>query len=334
MARGFDPLCHSRVVGNPVTAGTLDARLRGHDTAKLVACVVLCFAFGACAAAAEFTFAALGDTPYHADEEARFTAMIAELNRNDLAFVVHAGDFKSGSSDCSDELYRERKEWFGLSHHPWIYVPGDNDWTDCWRPLAGAYQPIERLNKLRELFFAQPRSLGQRPIELEQQTRGASPRPYPEHARWVHRRVLFVTINVPGGDNNRGRDRAEFRVRDAAIRRWIEESFGRARAQRLAGVVIVMQANPWAAAGERQRGYAPLLDALRTQTTGFPGEVLLIHGDTHRFRVDQPLVDTDTGQRIANFTRIEVFGSPNVNWARVRVHETGSGVKFSAEPGS
>jgi len=301
---------------------------------RFVACLALCSVLAGFAAAAEFTFAALGDTPYNAEEEARFIAMIAELNRNDLAFVVHAGDFKSGQSACGDETFRQRKEWFELSRHPWIYTPGDNDWTDCWRPWAGAHQPLERLSKLRELFFAQPRSLGQRPIELAQQTRAASPRPYPEHARWVHRRVLFATVNVPGGDNNRGRDRAEFRARDAAVRDWIDGAFGMARAQRLAAVVIVMQANPWAAAGPRQRGYAPLLDTLRTQTTEFPGEVLLIHGDTHRYRVDQPLIDAATGQRIANFTRIEVFGSPNVNWVRVRVNETGGVVKFSAEPGS
>jgi hypothetical protein len=184
------------------------------------------------------------------------------------------------------------------------------------------------------LFFARPRSLGQRSIEIEQQTRNASIHDYPEHARWVRRRVLFATINVPGGDNNRGRDRAEFRARDAAARSWVEESFRLARARRLGGVVLVMQANPWAAAGERRRGFAPLLETLRAQTAVFPGEVVLIHGDTHRFRVDQPLFDTGTGQRISNFTRIEVFGSPHVNWVRVRVNETGGGVRFSAEPGS
>ena len=306
---------------------------RGHAL-RLIAALALWWAVAGATTAAGFTFAALGDTPYNAEEEARFVPLIAELNRNDLAFVIHIGDFKSGWSDCSDELYRERREWFGLSHHPFIYIPGDNDWTDCWRGPAGGYQPTERLLRLRELYFTQPASLGQRALELERQSAGAAPRPYPEHARWVHRGLLFLTLNVPGGDNNLGRDRGEFLARDAAARAWIRESFRIARARHLAGIVLAMQANPWAAAGPRRLGYAPLLETLRVESREFPGEVLLIHGDTHRYRVDRPLIDPDTGERIANFTRIEVFGSPHVNWVRVRVDESGGGVKFSAEPGS
>lgn len=281
-----------------------------------------------------FVFAALGDTPYTADEEERFIGMLAELNRANLAFVVHVGDFKSGKSKCSDELYRQRLEWFEYSRHPFVFVPGDNDWTDCWQSAAGRYQPVERLRKLRELFFAQPRSLGQRSIDFVRQTPGASAQPYPEHVRWAHRRVSFVTLNVPGGDNNFSRDRAEFLARDAAARGWLREAFRLARAQALAGVVIMMQANPWAAAGPRRHGFAPLLETLLAETREFSGEVVLIHGDTHRFRVDQPLVDPDTRRRVANFTRIEVFGSPNVNWVRVSVTEDGGRVKFSAVPGN
>lgn len=301
--------------------------------ARLAVWLALCL-FAASAAAAQFTFAALGDTPYNAEEEARLVPLIADLNRNDLAFVIHIGDFKSGWSNCSDELYRERREWFGLSHHPFVYIPGDNDWTDCWRGPAGGYQPLERLRRLRELFFSQPRSLGQRAIDLEQQTRSSSPQPYPEHARWIHRRIVFLTVNVPGGDNNLQRDRAEFAARDAAVRQWIGESFRIGHARQLAGVVIAMQANPWAAAGPRRDGYAPLLETLQREAREFRGEVLLIHGDTHRFRVDRPLVDPDTQQPLANFTRVEVFGSPSVNWVRVTVTEEGARVRFSAVPGS
>jgi hypothetical protein len=145
--------------------------------------------------------------------------------------------------------------------------------------------------------------------------------------------VLFVTLNVPGGDNNFSRDRAEFRARDAAVRSWLQESFRLARAQRFGGVVIMMQANPWAAAGPRRHGFAPLLETLIAETREFSGEVVLIHGDTHRFRVDQPLIDPETRRRVPNFTRIEVFGSPNVNWVQVSVTEDGGRVRFRAAPG-
>ena len=135
------------------------------------------------------------------------------------------------------------------------------------------------------------------------------------------RGVLFATLNVPGGDNNlvraaRNRARATLRLRD-----WIGEAFRLARVQRQAAVVIVMQANPWAAAGAAPSRLRAAAGHARTQTLDFAGEVLLVHGDTHRYRVDHPLVDPGTRQRIGNFTRLEVFGSPSVNWVRVSVTE-------------
>ena len=308
-------------------------RLILRTISKAIACCML-WAAVTVAAAADFTFAALGDTPYTAEEETGFIAMIAELNREPLAFVVHVGDFKNGHSACSDEVFLQRKQWFELSRHPFVFVPGDNDWTDCWRNAAGGYRPLERLRKLRELFFAEAASLGQRRLALARQTEAKRAHPYREHARWVHGGILFATLNVPGGDNNFTRDRAEFRARDAAVRDWIRQSFRMAREQQLAGVVLLMQANPWAAAGARRHGYVPLLETLVGETTDFPGEVVLIHGDTHRFRVDRPLLHPDTRRPLANFIRIEVFGSPSVNWVRVRVRENAGNVKFEVTPGS
>ena len=286
------------------------------------------------AAAADFTFAALGDTPYTAEEETGFIAMMAELNREPLAFVVHVGDFKNGHSDCSDEVFLQRKQWFELSRHPFIFVPGDNEWTDCWRTAAGGYRPLERLRKLRELFFAEASSLGQRRLDLVRQMEANAGHPYPEHVRWAHGGLLFATLNVPGGDNNFARDRVEFQVRDAAVRDWIMDSFRLAREQQLAGVVLLMQANPWAAGGTRRHGFSPLLDTLTAETLEFAGAVVLIHGDTHRFRVDRPLLHPDTRRPLSNFTRIEVFGSPSVNWVRVRVRDEGARVRFDVTPGS
>jgi hypothetical protein len=184
--------------------------------------------------ASGFVFAAMGDTPYNADEEAQFIATLAELNRERLAFVVHVGDFKSGQSECSDEVFHQRREWFALSHHPFVFVPGDNDWTDCWRSSAGAFQPTERLGRLRELFFAQPRSQGQRSMHLVQQTNGASPRPYPEHLRWINRGVLFL---MSGGDNNLARER-QFHARDSRCVAGSRKPFG-LRAQQRRRVIMV-----------------------------------------------------------------------------------------------
>jgi len=286
--------------------------------------VALCGGVGA----ADFTFGAFGDAPYTWFEEALFPDFLAGMNQEDLPFVVHVGDFKSATAPCSDELFSQRREWFDLVRHPFVYVPGDNEWTDCRRFQAGGHDPLERLAKLRELFSGGDESLGRRRIKLARQLPD-----YPEHARWRHGDVLFVTLNVPGPDNNARHMPEEFRSRSAAVARWLEQSFNIARGDRLRAMVIFMQANPWVSPTSRYFGFRELLATMARETLGFDGEVLLVHGDTHRFRVDSPLRDPASGSPVANFTRVEVFGSPGMNWVRIRVIENGERVRFEVTPG-
>jgi hypothetical protein len=294
---------------------------------RLIIALALCTA-GVARAHTDFTFAAFGDTPYTEDEEGRFIGMIAEINREKkIAFVVHVGDFKSGWSPCTDTLYLQRRDWFALFHHALIYTPGDNEWSDCWRVLGAARDPLESLQKLRSLFFADTYSLGQQKIALTRQSAA-----YPEHARWVHEGVVFATLNVPGGDNN-ARMPDELAARGNAIHTWIAGTFDTARKQSHRAVVLVIQANPLTIDGRTRKNYAELVNMITRETLNFPGEVLLIHGDTHRYRMDQPLMIPQTNRILKNFTRLEVFGYPFVNWVRVRVSQHDGKVTFTASPG-
>jgi hypothetical protein len=59
-----------------------------------------------------------------------------------------------------------------------------------------------------------------------------------------------------------------------------------------------------------------------------------VHGDSHYFRVDKPLLDRGE-KRVVNFTRVETFGGnqPNlgdVNWLKVNVDPSSRAV-FSYE---
>jgi hypothetical protein len=58
---------------------------------------------------------------------------------------------------------------------------------------------------------------------------------------------------------------------------------------------------------------------LETEVVTFGKPVLFVHGETHVFRVDKPLFNTKNGRAIENFTRLEVFGSPDVHWVRIIV---------------
>ena len=288
----------------------------------------LAFCMASATARADFTFAAFGDTPYTDEEESRFINMIAEINRAPLAFAIHVGDFKSGWSPCTDALFEQRREWFALFHHALIYTPGDNEWTDCWRPFGAARDPLERLQKLRSLFFADGYSLGQKKIALTRQSAA-----YPEHARWTHEGIVFATLNVPGSDNNSRRMPAEFAARSTAIAPWISATFDEARRERRRAVVLALQANPLPGDGRVRSYFAAMINAITRETQNFQGEVLLMHGDTHQYRVDQPLIDPRTQRLLRNFTRLEVFGYPFVNWVRVQVSQRDGKVTFTTSPG-
>src|SRR5688572_18450598 len=103
---------------------------------------------------APFAFALIGDTPYGASREPAFERLIVEVNGDeDVDFVMHAGDIKAGSEMCSDALIERRFEMYQRFRTPFVFTPGDNEWTDCHRSNNGAYYPLERLAFLRATFF-------------------------------------------------------------------------------------------------------------------------------------------------------------------------------------
>lgn len=270
-------------------------------------------------------FGLFGDTPYSRWERDNLPGLIAEMDRENLAFVVHDGDIKNGSSVCSDEALQDILGVFQKSVTPLVYVPGDNEWTDCHRKSNGGYDPAERLAKLRLWFFPNDLALGQRLLKLERQSSDPAFASYRENVRWEAGGALFVGMNLPGSDNNfNGTQRsggpvAEFIERGAANKVWLAQAFALARSKRLAGILIVIQANPGfedANAGKPGRGYRDFLIQLREETQTFSGQVVLVHGDTHHHQINQPMEDPNTKETVKNFTRMETIGSPFFGWVR------------------
>jgi hypothetical protein len=267
--------------------------------------------------AAAFKFALIGDTPYSEAEAAALDAMIEEMNREDLAFVIHVGDITGGQGPCTDEWLEARKRQFEKLRHPFVIIPGDNEWVDCHRT---GFDPIERLKKFRELFESGDTSLGNRTLGLERQS--GRYQEYREHVRWIAGNVLFVGVNVQGSNNNLGRTPAmdaEHRARMAAVFAWLEDSVQLAERRRLAGMLVFAQGDPDFEGRMRRKGsngFAEFRNALRDLALRFGNPVLFVNGDTHLYRLDQPLADPATGEPIRNFTRVIVFGSPQTRWIR------------------
>jgi hypothetical protein len=333
--------------------------LTGLKSALMIACI-MCFLSGSAASqgageiqSARFEFALIGDMPYDARHETEFANVMKEINAADLAFVVHNGDFwwdgaawteqVGGHPPCSDETFQSRLGLAQSSRHPFIFVPGDNEWTDCHRAKPRAYDPLERLTKLRQMFFQGDQSLGRRTMQLTRQSEDAQYAKFRENVRWTYGEVLFVTLHVVGSNNNLGRTPemdAEYAERHAANLAWMRQAFQLAMRSGGKAIMIIAQANPrfensWPSVMQqrymlaglgfkspetrRATGFDEFLAALEKETVAFGKPVVYVHGDTHLFRVDKPLVGSTSRRIIENFTRVETFGYPDTHWVRAIV---------------
>jgi hypothetical protein len=163
-------------------------------------------------------------------------------------------------------------------------------------------------------------------------TSSAQPTACVENRRWTYKGVTYATLNVQGTCNNRcssgagdpAGDEAEYQARNKADLVWLDQTFDEANAQNSAGVMIIWQADPgfdtsgYQGAPKRDPktlheadanpdGFFDLLSELRARTIAFTKPVVLVHGDSHYFVVDKPLLDS-SGRRVENFTRVETFG--------------------------
>ena len=285
-----------------------------------------------------FSFVALGDLPYGSPDKAYgpYRNLIDRINTLDSDFSIHVGDFKSGSTLCSDEEFAQQHAHFQRFKGAVVYTPGDNEWTDCHRANNGSYDPLERLAALRQRFYTPGRSLGQQPLALQNQsdvmpTHGR----YVENQRWMHQGTLFATLHMVASNNNfETRDLAavqEFFERDAANVAWIEATFEQARQRQASALVLAFQADvfetrtAWedfpAWAGFRKS----MADTLLPLARRWGKPVLVVHGDSHQFKIDQPF-QLDK-KPLTNVTRLIVPGASDVRAVKVTVQ----GAAFSFE---
>ena len=309
-----------------------------------------------CAQAQTFSFGLWGDMPYKkAGDEPKIPALLKSINQSDIAFSIYDGDIKDGSSKCTDDIYASALAMFGEMKKPVVYVPGDNEWTDCHRLNNGGYDGLERLSYLRKTMFPTLNSLGQRQLPLIHQAPLGEK--LVENTRFSHRGIVFVTVNMPGSNNNKILDdkdcskksartpaqceasNAEHLERDAANVRWMQQAFAAAKSSKARGLVLVFQADPGFDLPETEdldesqapnvSGYRNFINSAVLETEQFPGQVLLVHGDTHFFKVDKPLYSPT--KLLTNLTRLQTFGSPLIHWVRVTVDAKNANV-FGIQP--
>jgi hypothetical protein len=225
-------------------------------------------------------------------------------------------DRQPGVGERDDALDSTAVGWLSSLDAPAMFTPGGNDWTDCDRPSNGGSNSLERLDHERQVFFSTSSSLGRHTLRQEVQTDPTclgyvsgpatgptvtKPTACVENRRWTLKGVTYVTLNVQGSCNN---------LCDTAV-------------------MIISQADPGfdqsdptraplrhpktlAQTDSQPDGFQSFLIAVRNETIAFGKPVAYVHGDSHYFRIDKPLLDS-AGKRLENFTRVETFGDNAAN---------------------
>jgi len=172
----------------------------------------------------------------------------------------------------------------------------------------------------------------------------------PENASWVYNNIRFMTLNVPGTGNARtqilgdpqlqAKQAAE--LRDAANLYWIKaqfaaatiDTYGKPLQNPAKAIVIAMQADmtdfsqkdehligkPCLGVSDAWRincdGFVALRAAIAQAAQGFSGPVLLIHGDTSHFTLNQEFLGSETD----NLWRLNAAGD---TWSNKKTGESG-----------
>src|SRR6266545_1456399 len=359
-ARGVQP-CRP---GSAATAGTarLEAdvfTIRRALTAATVTGGVASLLLGGLAPAQAahdetYSIAVIGDVPYGGMLIEHFPAFIGQINADpDVRSVTHLGDIKNGSSLCTDDYFALIRGDFDLFRDPLVYTPGDNEWTDCHRANNGAYNPLERLDKIRDVFFDQPgRTLGQQQVAVTAQAG------YPENVRYTRNGISFAAVNMPGSNNSTlpwsglgyteptPEQLQEVNGRTAADIALIHDTFARATADGNRAVVLQIQADMFdptvtTPSWSDYSAFKPIVQAIVDESAAFGRPVYLLNGDSHVYNVDTPLATGSswlsfygvTGSA-NNLTRVTVNGSSlgEKGWLKITTHSTGTPLTWETIP--
>jgi hypothetical protein len=296
------------------------------------------------ATASRFTFAVIANTLRSPADEAATQRLIEAISRDrDVSFIVYDGNLKGPKEACRDGLYERRQALLETSRPALFFIPGQHDWVDCGMAEAGGFDPVERLDLLRQTLFADATSMGQNPIALTRESEVSRFRPFRENVRWQAGDIVFVGLNAPSPNNHylsAGGRNGEFEDRVVANAFWLEHAGEFAKRRDAHAIVVFIQGDPDAARYERPDRFAWLRFARSPRRDGFlefkrslvklaqifHGPVLLIHCDDEAasggFVIDQPLRN-DKGVLVTNLTRVALAPHDRLNqW-----------IQIEAEPG-
>ncbi|KAL3935433.1 MAG: hypothetical protein SGBAC_009050 [Bacillariaceae sp.] len=132
------------------------------------------------------TFYVIGDLPYNDKERTRLIEIVNNVP-DDAEFLVHVGDIRDAEqkTDCLHSEFDDVGSILKNSSVPVFIVPGDNEYNDCpnldesWGDWMGVFGNFE--------------SNWDSPIKSSRDPAR------PENFFFVHKRVLYIGLNIVGG---------------------------------------------------------------------------------------------------------------------------------------
>jgi len=286
------------------------------------------------------SFAVIADALTRPADEAPVRQMLDAIGRErDIAFIVYDGNVKGAAEPCRDSIYQARRDLLDASRAPLVLLLGQHDWTDCGLTHGGTYDPVERLDFVRQLFSPDANSLGQNPLVLARESDVARFRQFREIVRWQAEGIAFIGLNAPSPNNHyltAGGRNGEFEDRAVATTFWLEHAAETARRSGMRALVILLQGDPDFARYERRDrfawlrfsrwnqprdGFLELKRSLVKAAETFRGPVIVIHrtdaAEPNGFHIDQPLRN-DKGLTVTNLTRVALaLKKPQSQWLEI-----------------
>jgi len=209
-------------------------------------------------------FCVMSDAPYNPTQRTQMKAQLENV-ASDCEFLVHLGDIKSGQTSCIEYIYQDMRSMLLRSHAPSFIVPGDNEWNDC--PQDQISDGWTFWNR-HLLGIVDSWNHGFNIIRLHNR---------PENVYFVHKRTLFIMLNLPGGQiidgwDSRQSDLAQFTIGALANRVPNEAD----------GVVIMGHAHPYS---KHDSYFNPVFNFISNNMPDIP--FLYIHGDGHAWEYER-----------------------------------------------
>jgi hypothetical protein len=273
-------------------------------TASLLGTLILALAAAWPAHASETRFAVYGDMPYMATlPDGRTDKQVLEQDiaprlagMTEVDFVIHLGDLGRPKDACNDSwLHAQKRLWEHGFKKP-------------------RQSELARLDAVRRVFFSTPHNFD--PAWHYSRQHGQ-----PENASWTIGKVHFTTLHIVSTNN--GREQVYLDdprqalsladARDAANLIWLERAFQEAKSPEIEALVIATQHDffeplkhgssqlEWCLSNP---SFAPICQQFLQGTKMLGKPVLMMHGDTDAYCLDQPFMT----EGVENFWRLNAPG--------------------------